>query len=68
MRRRRRDRAAEIRRVGRDLVAEPLRTQVSGNLSSTAGHDALAVLPAGPTRAERGANVDVILLRPPHLP
>jgi molybdopterin molybdotransferase len=56
---------ARIRRVGRELVAEPLRTQVSGNLSSTAGHDALAVLPAGRTRVERGAAVDVLLLRPP---
>jgi molybdopterin molybdotransferase len=57
---------ARIRRVGRDLVAEPLRTQVSGNLSSTAGHDGLAVLPAGRTRVARGARVDVVLLRPPH--
>jgi molybdopterin molybdotransferase len=57
---------ARIRRVGRDLVVEPLRTQVSGNLSSTAGHDALAVLPAGRTRVKRGAKVDVLLLRPPH--
>jgi len=55
-----------IRRVGHDLVAEPLRTQVSGNLTSTAGHDALAVLPAGRTRVPRGARVDVLLLRPPH--
>jgi molybdopterin molybdotransferase len=57
---------ARIRRVGRELVAEPLRTQVSGNLSSTAGHDGLAVLPAGRTRVARGAAVDVLLLRPPH--
>ncbi len=56
---------ARIVRRGRNLVAEPLRTQVSGNLSSTAGHDALAVLPAGRARAKRGAEVDVILLRPP---
>jgi molybdopterin molybdotransferase len=57
---------ARIRRVGRDLVADPLRTQVSGNLSSTAGHDALAVLPPGRTRARRGEKVTAILLRPPH--
>ena len=59
---------ARIRRVDGDLVAEPLRTQVSGNLSSTAGHDALAVLPAGRTRVPRGARVDVVLLRPLHDP
>ncbi|HEY6101111.1 MAG TPA: molybdopterin molybdotransferase MoeA, partial [Anaeromyxobacter sp.] len=57
---------ARIRRVRGDLVAEPLRTQASGNLSSTAGHDALAVLPAGRARVARGARVDAILLRPPH--
>jgi molybdopterin molybdotransferase len=57
---------ARIRRVGGELVAEPLRTQVSGNLSSTAGHDGLAVLPAGRTKVARGARVDVVLLRPPH--
>jgi molybdopterin molybdotransferase len=50
------------------LVAEPLRTQVSGNLSSAAGHDGLAVLPAGRTRVARGAPVEVIVLHPPHGP
>jgi molybdopterin molybdotransferase len=55
-----------LRRVRGDLVAEPLRTQTSGNLSSAAGHDALAVLPAGRTRVARGAPVEVIVLRPPH--
>ena len=59
---------ARIRRVRGELVAEPLRTQVSGNLSSAAGHDALAVLPAGRARVARGARVEAILLRPPHEP
>lgn len=48
-----------------DLRLEPLPTQSSGSLSSTAGHDALAVLPAGRTRLPRGARVAAILLRPP---
>ena len=55
-----------LRRARGALVAEPLRTQVSGNLSSTAGHDALAVLPAGRARVPRGATVEAIVLRPPH--
>jgi molybdopterin molybdotransferase len=55
-----------LRAVRGELVAEPLRTQVSGNLSSTAGHDALAVLPARRARVSRGERVDAILLRPPH--
>jgi molybdopterin molybdotransferase len=55
-----------LRRTRGALVAEPLRTQVSGNLSSVAGHDALAVLPAGRARFARGAAVEVIVLRPPH--
>ncbi len=59
---------ARIRRVRGELVAEPLKTQVSGNLTSAAGHDALAVLPAGRARVARGARVDAILLRPPHEP
>jgi molybdopterin molybdotransferase len=48
------------------LVAEPLRTQTSGDLSSAAGHDALAVLPAGRARLSRGARVEAIVLRAPH--
>jgi molybdopterin molybdotransferase len=48
-----------------ELQVEPLRTQMSGSLSSTAGHEALAVLPAGRSRLPRGATVEVILLRPP---
>jgi molybdopterin molybdotransferase len=57
---------ARLRRVGGDLVAEPFRTQASGDLTSVAGHDALAVLPAGRGRVARGARVEVILLRPPN--
>jgi molybdopterin molybdotransferase len=57
---------ARLRSIRGELVAEPLRTQVSGNLSSAAGHDALAVLPARRTRLARGDRVEVILLRPPH--
>jgi molybdopterin molybdotransferase len=57
---------ARLRRVRGELVAEPLRTQVSGNLSSAAGHDALVVLPAGRARVARGATVEAIVLRPPH--
>jgi molybdopterin molybdotransferase len=52
-------------RDGDDLVVEPLRTQASGHLTSVAGHDALAVLPAGTARLRRGARVDAILLRTP---
>jgi molybdopterin molybdotransferase len=47
------------------LVAEPLRTQVSGHLSSAAGHDALAVLPIGKARLARGARVAVRVMRAP---
>lgn len=47
------------------LVLEPLPTQLSGHLTSVAGHDALAVLPAGATTVRRGAWVDAILLAPP---
>jgi molybdopterin molybdotransferase len=47
------------------LLAVPLRSQSSGDLSSAAGIDALAVLPAGRTRLGRGARVDVLVLRPP---
>jgi molybdopterin molybdotransferase len=38
---------------------------VSGSLSSVAGHDALAVLPAARTRLARGARVAAIVLAPP---
>jgi molybdopterin molybdotransferase len=43
--------------------AEPLRTQTSGDLSSAAGHDALAVLPAGRARLARGTQVTLLLVR-----
>jgi molybdopterin molybdotransferase len=55
-----------LRRVRGDLVADALRTQTSGNLSSISGHDALAVLPAARTRLARGDRVEVIVLAPPH--
>jgi molybdopterin molybdotransferase len=48
------------------LVAVPLRSQTSGDMSSAAGHDALAVLPAGRSRLARGARVEAIVLRAPH--
>jgi molybdopterin molybdotransferase len=48
------------------LIAVPLRTQTSGDLSSAAGHEALAVLPAGRSRITRGARVEAIVLRAPH--
>jgi molybdopterin molybdotransferase len=47
------------------LELRPLRTQVSGNLTSSVGVDALAVLPAGRRRLPAGALVDAILLRAP---
>ncbi len=56
-----------VRLVRRDgaLTLVPLRTQASGNLTSSAGVDALAVLPAGRRRLAAGALVDAILLRTP---
>jgi molybdopterin molybdotransferase len=54
-----------VRRTRGGIVAEPLRTQLSGHLTSVAGHDGLAVLPAGRSRLARGAEVEVILLRAP---
>jgi molybdopterin molybdotransferase len=56
---------ARLARSRAGLVAVPLRSQSSGDLSSAAGLDALAVLPAGRTRLGRGARVEVIVLRPP---
>jgi molybdopterin molybdotransferase len=53
-------------RRGGGLDLEPLRTQSSGNLASSAGHDALAILPAGRARLARGARVTAILLGAPH--
>jgi molybdopterin molybdotransferase len=57
---------ARLRRDGAELVADPLRSQTSGDLSSAVGLDALAVLPAGRARLPRGARVEAIVLRPPH--
>jgi molybdopterin molybdotransferase len=53
-------------RAGPDgLVVTPLPSQVSGNLSSSAMVDALAVLPAGKRSFAPGASVEAIVLRPP---
>ncbi len=56
---------ARLSRTSGQWIVEPLRTQQSGDLTSTAGHDALAILPAGPSRLRRGARVDAIVLCPP---
>jgi molybdopterin molybdotransferase len=48
-----------------ELVAVPLRSQSSGDLTSSAGLDGLAVLPAARTRVPRGARVEVVVLRAP---
>jgi molybdopterin molybdotransferase len=57
---------ARLRVTRGELVAVPLRSQSSGDLTSAAGVDALAVLPAGRSRLARGARVEAIVLRPPH--
>jgi molybdopterin molybdotransferase len=57
---------ARLRVARGELVAVPLRSQSSGDLTSAAGLDALAVLPAGRSRFGRGARVEAIVLRPPH--
>jgi molybdopterin molybdotransferase len=59
---------ARLRRARDGLVAMPLATQLSGHLTSVAGHDALAVLPAGRTRFPRGAAVRAVVLRAPPEP
>ncbi|MFO0583667.1 MAG: gephyrin-like molybdotransferase Glp [Anaeromyxobacter sp.] len=56
-----------LKRTLTGYVAEPLRTQVSGHLTSTAGHDGLAILPRGKARLARGAKVRIRVLRPPSL-
>ncbi len=56
---------ARVKRARASLVVEPLRTQLSGHLTSVAGHDALVVLPAGRSRLPRGAEVEVVLLQAP---
>lgn len=48
-----------------ELVLEPLRTQVSGHLSSATGFEALAVVPKAAVRIRRGGRVQAILLAPP---
>jgi molybdopterin molybdotransferase len=50
---------------GPTLELLPLRTQTSGNLSSAAGLDALAILPPGRGPLGRGAVVEALLLRAP---
>jgi molybdopterin molybdotransferase len=57
-------RARLARRDGA-LVALPLRTQLSGHVSSAADHDALILLPAGRARLAAGAAVDALLVRAP---
>jgi molybdopterin molybdotransferase len=52
-------------RCGPTLELIPLRTQASGNLTSAAGLDALAILPPGSSRLEAGAEVEALLLRVP---
>jgi molybdopterin molybdotransferase len=54
-----------LRLVRGGLVAEPLPSQSSADLSSSAGLDGLAVLPAARARVPRGARVEIIVLRPP---
>ncbi|MGB8929687.1 MAG: molybdopterin molybdotransferase MoeA, partial [Anaeromyxobacteraceae bacterium] len=56
---------SRLHRDARGFVVTPLATQLSGNLSSSAGVDALAILPAGRARFARGARVDAIVLRAP---
>jgi len=56
---------ARVRRTRAGLAATPLRTQLSGHLTSVAGYDALALLPAGRARFARGAEVEVMLLGVP---
>lgn len=58
---------ARLHRVGNGLVVAPLATQVSGNLSSSASVDALAILPPGRRSVAAGARVEVLVLRPPEL-
>jgi molybdopterin molybdotransferase len=56
-------RSRVVSRRGRWWVV-PHRTQVSGDLRSSADVGALAVLPAGRSRLARGAMVEVLLLAP----
>jgi hypothetical protein len=43
----------------------PLRSQSSGDLTSAAGIDALAILPSGRSRVPAGARVEALVLRAP---
>lgn len=54
-----------LRRRGASLWVDPMATQQSGHLTSVVGVEALAVLPAGPSRLARGRWVDAILIRAP---
>jgi len=54
---------ARAERRGGEILLSALRTQASGNLTSTTGHHALAVLPPGRARLGRGARVQAILVR-----
>jgi molybdopterin molybdotransferase len=56
-------RSRVVSRQGEAWVV-PFRTQVSGDLTSSADVGALALLPAGRSRLARGARVETILLRP----
>jgi molybdopterin molybdotransferase len=56
---------AGLRRDGRGFVATPLATQRSGDLSSIACVDALAILPAGRRALAAGALVEALVLRAP---
>jgi molybdopterin molybdotransferase len=47
------------------LVVEPLRTQISGNLSSIVDFEALAILPKRAVHLRRGAQVHAVLMAPP---
>jgi molybdopterin molybdotransferase len=47
------------------LLARPLPTQASGDLTSVTGFQALAVLPKQATRVRRGDVIQVILVAPP---
>ncbi|HUK65687.1 MAG TPA: gephyrin-like molybdotransferase Glp [Anaeromyxobacteraceae bacterium] len=50
---------------GGELVVEPLRRQVSGDLSSVVGFEALVIVPSGVTRVRRGGRLNAILVTQP---
>ena len=47
------------------VVVTPLPTQISGNLSSATGFEALVIVPKVATRLRRGSAVEIILVAPP---